>query len=120
MPYALSLGIDYVQFWNMNPRMIEPFSKAYRLELKNQNLLMYIQGIYYLDALNVALGNMFRKRSQQPIEYPKEPHEFFEEKRELDEVEKQKLTGDFFRQLELMQTNFELNQKTKNQGNIVE
>ena len=54
--------------------MAHAYKEKYKLERKQRNEEMWINGMYQLSALSVALNNAFNKRK---IEYIKEPFEIF-------------------------------------------
>ena len=113
--------MPYDIFWSLNPHKLKAFENAYRLRIKDQNQLFFIQGQYTLSALMATVGNMFRKRGQKPIEYPKEPFDILGEKRiiiseDMTEEEKDKEVDKFFKSLMAMQEKFE---SSKHQGDVV-
>ena len=67
-------GMTYNQFWFGDPMMAHAYKEKYKLERKQRNEEMWINGMYQLSALSVALNNAFNKRK---IEYIKEPFEIF-------------------------------------------
>lgn len=68
------------------------YNEKTKLELKQKNMLMHVQGMYFTDALLVTVGNMFRGKGQRAFTYPKEPYPFdFDFEKGLDmESEEQK------------------------------
>lgn len=80
MPKVLPLGVKFDEFWALNPRkiniLIKAFNEKTKTELKQQNMLMHLQGMYMVDALLATVGNMFRGKSQKAFQYPKEPYTF--------------------------------------------
>lgn len=63
--------------------------------------------MYFAEALRATVGNMFKKKSAKPYDYPKKPYEF-NENVELTEDELQRQRELFVARLEVMKTNFEL------------
>ena len=89
MPKALPLGISFDEFWTLNPHKIDILIKAFnektKTDLKQQNMLMHLQGQYMVDALLSTVGNMFRSKGQKAFEYPKEPYPLdFDFEKDLD------------------------------------
>lgn len=78
MPKVIPLGTSYTEFWTLNPHKINIMVAAYNEQKKNeirtQNMLFHLEGMYFADALCATVGNMFRGRGQKPFEYPKEPY----------------------------------------------
>jgi len=66
--------MTYDQFWFGDPMIARVYKEKYKLERKQRNEEMWINGMYQLSALSVALNNAFNKRK---IEYIKEPFEIF-------------------------------------------
>ena len=117
------MGISWSEFWNMTPRTINAYKKAFKLKKEEQNAFAYIQGIYFRDALASTVGNMFKKKGAKAIEYPSEPYNLYanqqtEESGEQDggmsEAEKRKKTEALFGMLRLMQANFEIAKQAEN------
>ena len=107
---ALSIGIDYNDFWSMTPKIVlfilEGYNKAQKRKLEYDNLLAFIQGRYFVDALLCTVGNMFSKKGAKQIEYPKEPYNLEGEK-ELTQEEKDAQAKAVIDNLMRMQKNFE-------------
>ena len=68
-------GMTYEQFWYGKPIMAKYYREAYKLKLKERNEDQWRQGIYFLDALNVALHNNINLsgKSAKPLRYMEEP-----------------------------------------------
>ena len=116
LPYALSMGISYNDFWDMNPRImnvhIAGYKKRVNTQLDYDNYVSYLGGIYVRDALASTVGNMFSKKTAKPIEYPKMPYPITQEQVEQrEEAEKEAQRQMFWAQLQTMQANFELSKQ---------
>lgn len=85
--------MSYEEFWYKDVKLVEYYRKAHELETRRQNEMMWIQGTYYLEALNATVGNMFLKKGAKPHEYPKAPYpvtpEEAEERKRAEELLKQ-------------------------------
>lgn len=79
LPEALAIGIDYNLFWKLNPSKLEPFLKARNLKLKLKNEELWLQGLYFYNAISVALVNGFRKKGTKAQNYLEEPIKIFED-----------------------------------------
>ena len=66
--------MTYEQFWYGDPWMANAYKEAFNLKRRQRNEEMWVNGIYQLSALNVALHNAFDKHK---IEYLKEPLDIF-------------------------------------------
>lgn len=110
LPQALKIGMSEEMFWHSNPRKIKPYIKAYeerrKDDMRNANVVAYIQARYFCDSLACTVGNMFGGKH----EFPEEPYDFLGEKKqqELSEEEKAAQVKLFFAELETMKRNFEL------------
>ena len=78
MPKVIPLGTTYDDFWSLNPRkinvMVDAYNEQKKNEIRTQNMLFHLEGMYFADALLATVGNMFRGRGQKTFEYPKEPY----------------------------------------------
>lgn len=78
MPKVIPLGTTYDDFWSLNPHKINVMVKAYneakKTEMKQNNMLFHLEGMYFAEALLSTVGNMFRGKGQKVYEYPKEPY----------------------------------------------
>lgn len=98
----------------MNPHIIDLYMAGYKAKQERQldydNYIAYMGGIYVRDALASTVGNMFKKKTQKPIEYPQEPYPVTQQQSEEQiERENEKKRQLFLASLQAMQTNFELN-----------
>lgn len=57
----------------MNPSKMKPYIEADRLRLESRNYELWLQGVYFYDALSVALSNAFASKGKRPAEYPDKP-----------------------------------------------
>lgn len=78
MPMVLPLGVSLDDFWDLNVHKVNILVKAFNEKTKNEirqkNMLMHLQGMYFADALLSTVGNMFRGKGQRAFEYPKEAY----------------------------------------------
>lgn len=74
MPSALAIGVDYRDFWDLNPRLLKVFVDADRMKKRQLEIEMYISGRYVFDAVSLALANAFRKKGTQPQNWLEEPY----------------------------------------------
>jgi len=85
------MGMTPTQYWDEDPRLAIAYRKAYRLRLASQNEMMWIQGIYTMDAFAVALANAFKKKGQRAETYMERPLDIFplteEEKKRREQEE---------------------------------
>ena len=78
-------GMTYEQFWYGDPWMAKFYKDKHNLERRQRNEEMWVNGMYTLAALNVALNNAFDKHK---IDYLKEPFDIFPKTEAEKEAEK--------------------------------
>ena len=66
----MSYGMTYDQFWYGDPCMAKAYYECQRIKNKRKNEEMWVNGIYTLHALNVALNNAFNKHKIQYLAKP--------------------------------------------------
>lgn len=69
LPLALEYGQSVDEFWNGDPMLLYAYQKAYVNKIHKQS---HIQGMYNFVAFSYSIANSFKKRTDKPIEYPKE------------------------------------------------
>lgn len=78
MPKVIPLGTSYDDFWSLNPRkidvMVKAYSEAKKNEIQQANMLLHLEGLYFMDALTATVGNMFKAKGHMAYEYPKKPY----------------------------------------------
>lgn len=105
-PYYLAIGMTHNEFWYGDPWLAATYREAHamRSEMKSQE--MWLQGVYFYNALSTALGNFgqsFAKHKRQPRKYMSEPirltplTELEKKKKEYEERQK---AIDFFSRLQ--------------------
>lgn len=111
---ALSIGINYNEFWSMTPRVVliilESYNRTQQRQMEYDNLIAYVQGRYFCDALLATVGNMFSKKGSKQFDYPDKPYSFEPEK-ELTQEEKDIQAKAIIDNLMRMQANFERTKK---------
>ena len=96
-----------------SPADLKPYEKAHKLEMKEQDNLMYMWfGSYALSAVSVAVEHNFagRKANSKYIDKPI-MQSIEEQNKPMSEEELQKQRELFVARLQVMQSNFELNHK---------
>lgn len=56
------MGISYNDFWELNPRELEPFAKAFSLKQEQVDSNMWVMGKY----IQIAIGTCFSKNNKYP------------------------------------------------------
>lgn len=67
------MGISEGEFWKLNIRKLRPYLIAEDMKREKENYMLWLQGIYFMKAVNVVVGNALAKRGSKPLEYFKEP-----------------------------------------------
>ena len=67
----MAMGMTYDLFWLGDPKLAKAYRKADELKRKQENTMLWLQGIYTAEALSATVGNMFTKG--QKHQYPNEP-----------------------------------------------
>ena len=78
-------GMTYEQFWYGDPWMANAYKEKHNLERRQRNEEMWINGMYQLNALAVALNNAFNKHK---INYIEKPFDIFPKSQAEQEKEK--------------------------------
>ena len=120
------MGVSFDDFWKMNPHKINilvmAFNEKTKNELRQQNALMHLQGMYFVDALLATVGNMFRGRGQKAFQYPKEPYSFdfdFEKGLDMENEQEREIAikrRDFVTQLNNLFRDIDHNLQEKDDG----
>ena len=69
----MAIGMTYEQYWYEDPLMVRAFYKADQLRRERNDEEAWLQGMYFVEALNAVVGNMFLKPGKPPAKYPSEP-----------------------------------------------
>ena len=65
--------MSYSEYWDESPSLAIAYKKAHEINLRRKNEELWLQGVYTRYALLSTVGNMFKSKSQETIEYPTEP-----------------------------------------------
>lgn len=110
MPEALSVGVDYELFWELNPTLLKPFFKAYQLKsdrhMQEESMISYWNGIYVAHAVSLIGGGKF---PNEPLKLFKTFEELEKENREPTEEEILQERQRIIDGLKMMEINFKLN-----------
>lgn len=73
----MSIGMTFDQYWYGDVRMTSAFVEADRLRQERMNTELWLQGLYYYDAVCCALKNAFRQKNSPPAKYAEKPYDIF-------------------------------------------
>lgn len=92
LPFYLSIGMTYDQYWNEDCCLVKYYRKAYQLQRDRDNERLWLQGMYIYEALcDVApILRTFAKKGTKPIEYSTQPYAITKEEIERRRVAKEK------------------------------
>lgn len=69
----MAMGMTYDQFWNGDPTMARYFRKAHELRQEQENQRLWLQGLYFYEALCDVSPTLRAFKPQKPLEYRHEP-----------------------------------------------
>lgn len=72
------MGMSYDEFWNGPVWLAESYRKTYEMRKRNEEFARHRQGMYFMQALTVALQG-FNKDKSQVVKYPDRPWPITEE-----------------------------------------
>ena len=88
--------MTYEQYWDGDPEMARFFRKADQLNLERRNRDMWLQGMYFYDALCSAspILRPFTKKGTKPLPYVEAPYPLTARAHESERERKEKKTFD--------------------------
>lgn len=97
-PYYMSYGMTYDQYWHGDPWSLKAYKDAYNIGMRRQNEMMWLNGLYTMNALGVVIGNAFSKKGTPPRKYMEQPLDVFpkteaEEAAEMEQKQKKLIAG---------------------------
>lgn len=92
LPFYLSIGMTYEQYWNEDCCLVKYYREAFKLQRERDNEQMWLQGMYIYEALcDVSpVLRAFAKKGTRPIEYSAKPYAITKEEVERRRVEKER------------------------------
>lgn len=93
LPFYLSIGMTYDQFWNEDVCLAKYYRQSFELKRKRKNEELWLQGLYIYEALcDVSpILHAFAKKGTKPLKYPKEPYAISSEEIESKKVNEEKI-----------------------------
>lgn len=75
LPFYLSIGMTYEQYWNGDCLLVKYYRKAHRMKQKRRNQELWVQGAYIYEAIiDIApVLHAFAKKGAKPLPYVSEP-----------------------------------------------
>lgn len=101
----------------MNPRILDLHIKAHQAWIKEQDYLAWLQGRYIYQGISVALSHFASKNST--AKYPEIPYmekaiSDEEKAQRMNDEQKKQQAENYMLRLQLMATNWNMNNKDKN------
>lgn len=97
--------MSYEEYWNGDPWLVCFYREMHRMRNEQKNQEMWIQGLYFYDALSVVMQNSFGKGKKE--KYTEKPFQIYPkteaEKEREDAIARKKLVA----QLNAWQKNWE-------------
>lgn len=89
------MGMTPEQYWDETPYLAVAYRRSHYLKRKAENENAWLQGIYFCDAVAVALSNAFKNKGQKAQNYFDKPLDIFPltpaEKRQREREERAKM-----------------------------
>lgn len=73
LPFYLSIGMTYDQFWNEDSTLVKHYRKAHELKQKQRNQSFWLQGLYFYEALCDVAPTLKAFSKAKPTPYCDEP-----------------------------------------------
>lgn len=112
--YYMALGVSADEFWNGDPTLLKYYVEKHRIAVEQQNERMWLQGVYFYEAISTALAQAFSKHSN--AKYPEKPHRLTPLSEEEQELENKKKVEEFRAQLMAAGRRFEAKHKREQGG----
>ena len=61
------------EYWHGPPALVKSYHEANKLRVRHENELAWMQGAYFMNAVQVALGNSFNKKGSKKNKYMEKP-----------------------------------------------
>jgi hypothetical protein len=88
-PFYLAIGMSSAEYWTGDPSLVRYFRKAYKIKQEETNNNAWLQGMYIYDAVSTALHNALRGKNTQAREYAKQPYNFENKEKTIQEKAKE-------------------------------
>ena len=91
-PFYLSIGMTPDQYWNGDPDWARPFRRADEMRTERKNQELWLQGMYFYEAICDAspILHDFAKKGTKPYPYVDKPYPITEKQHKRNEIDKEK------------------------------
>lgn len=110
----MALGVSADEFWNGDYTLLKYYAEKHRIAVEQQNEQSWWQGLYFYQAISVALDQAFNKHSTAM--YPDKPYRLTPMSEEEQELENQRKVEEFRAQLMAAGKRFEAKHKREQGG----
>jgi len=116
--YYMAIGVPCDEFWNGDYTRLKFYEEAHRIKTETMNQELWLQGLYFYEAVSIAINNAFRKKGEKASDYPKEPHRITPLSEEEKEEEKRKMVENFRAQLNALDRKFTAKHAKEKSGDL--
>ncbi len=97
----MAIGMPVEDYWEKPQRYCNYYLEAHMMKNQQRNEEMWVQGMYFYDAVRVALQNGFGKKGAKRAKYAEKPFEIYPKLKTQEEIaverERQKITDNLVR-----------------------
>ncbi len=111
LPYYLFIGMSAEEFWNGDPWLVKTYRKVHELKIQAKNEELWLQGLYFHDALGVVIGNAFGGKRAKKLKYLEKPIDIFAKTDDEIRQEEIKKQNQIIANLNAMKVNWDARQK---------
>ena len=97
--YWMSIGVPYEEYWYGDYTRLKYYEEAYKVKLEQKNGELWLQGLYFYNALNAVVNSALSKKGEPPKKYLEKPIRITELSEDEQEKEKQEIVSKFRAQL---------------------
>lgn len=101
-PYYLSIGLSEEKILDSDPKDLEPYELAHKIQMNRRNVELHRLGMYFMDSINCTIGNMLGGHNK----YSEEPYRIYPMTKEEQEEEAEKQLKEVLRFFGAMEKNF--------------
>lgn len=105
------------QYWDGSPFLAKAYRKAHKLRIQQRNEELWMQGLYFYNALGVCLSNAFSKKGSQTQKYMEKPIDIFPKTEYEKELEAQKARQKVIDNLTQWKKRWDAHQKVNEDAN---
>lgn len=88
-PFYLAIGMPLAEYWTGDSSLVRYYRKAYLIKQEQLNQQMWLQGMYFYDAISTALYNALRGKNSRNREYAKQPYELNNREKTEQEIQRE-------------------------------